>query len=330
MTLRSIGACNFKLRSIDMKIGVVGAGMVGSTAAYALAMRGVGREVVLVDKNQARAVAEAEDIFHAVPFAEPMVIRAGTYADLKGAGVVVMSAGVSQRPGETRLHLLERNAAVFNEAIPAILDQAPHAVLVVATNPVDVMTHLAAHIARERGTPDGRVFGTGTMLDTARFRALLSEELGVDSAHVHAYVLGEHGDSEVLAWSLTSVGGLPLRIFLERAGFDLTDAERVAIDEGVRRAAYRIIEGKGATYYGVGSAIAKIVDVVLHDQRAILSVCAPQKDVLGVADVTLALPHIVGGAGVIECLDTPLPPHESDALRRSAEIVRDAISELKL
>ena len=313
-----------------MKIGVVGTGMVGSTAAYALVMRGVGREVVLVDKNRARAVAEAEDIFHAVPFAEPMVVRAGDYADLKDAGVVVMSAGVSQKPGETRLQLLERNAAVFNEAIPAILDHAPQAVLVVATNPVDIMTHLAAHIARERGIPDGRVFGTGTMLDTARFRALLSQELGVDSAHVHAYVLGEHGNSEVLAWSLTSVGGLPLTVFLERAGFDLSDDERVQIDEGVRRAAYRIIEGKGATYYGVGSAIAKIVDVVLHDQRAILSVCAPHDDVLGVRDVTLALPHIVGGWGVIEALDTPLLDEEANALRRSAEILREAISGLGL
>lgn len=313
-----------------MKIGVVGAGMVGSTAAYALVMRGVGREVVLVDKNPARAVAEAEDIFHAVPFAEPMVVRAGDYPDLKEAGVVVVSAGVNQQPGETRLHLLERNAAVFNEVIPAVLDHAPNAVLVIASNPVDIMTHLAAHIARERGIPDGRVFGTGTMLDTARFRALLSQELGVDSAHVHTYVLGEHGDSEVLAWSLTSVGGLPLNVFLERANYDLTNAERLEIDDGVRKAAYRIIEGKGATYYGVGSAIAKIVDVVLHDQRAILSVCVPHADVLGVRDVTLSLPQIVGGWGVIESLDTPLPPAEADALRHSAEVVRSAISGLGL
>lgn len=313
-----------------MKIGVVGAGMVGSAAAYALVMRGVGREVVLVDKNPARAVAEAEDIFHAVPFAEPMVIRAGDYADLEGAAVVVVSAGVNQQPGETRLHLLERNAAVFNEVIPAIFDHTSNAVLVIATNPVDIMTHLAAHIARERGIREGCVFGTGTMLDTARFRTLLSQELGVDSVHVHTYVLGEHGDSEVLAWSLTSVGGLPLNVFLERAEFNLTDAERVKIDDGVRRAAYRIIAGKGATYYGVGSAIARVVDVVLHDQRAILSVCVPHADVLGVRDVTLSLPQIVGGWGVLESLDTPLPPAEADALRHSAEVVRNAISALGL
>jgi L-lactate dehydrogenase len=313
-----------------MKIGIVGTGMVGSAAAYALVMRGVGRELVLVDYNHKRAGAEAEDIFHAVPFAEPMIVRAGDYADLADAAVVVVSAGVNQQPGETRLELLGRNAAVFRSVIPAILDHAPRAVLVIATNPVDIMTHLAAHIAEERGTPRGQVFGTGTTLDTARFRALLSQELGVDPSHVHALVLGEHGDSEVLAWSLVSVGGLPLATIMERLAHELTDAECAAIDDGVRHAAYRIIEGKGATYYGVGSAIAKIVNVVLHDQRAILTVCALHDDVLGVKDVTLAMPHLVGGGGVIEALDTPLSESETDALRRSAGILREAIDSLKL
>lgn len=313
-----------------MKIGVVGTGMVGSAAAYAMVMRGVGRELVLVDYNQARAVAEAEDIFHAVPFAEPMLVRAGDYEELTGASVVVVSAGVNQRPGETRLQLLERNAEVFRSVIPSILDHAPNAVLVIATNPVDIMTHLAAHIAEERGVPRGRVFGTGTTLDTARFRALLSTELGVDPAHVHALVLGEHGDSEVLAWSLVSVGGLPLSTFLERIHHDLTEDERKVIDDGVRHAAYRIIEGKGATYYGVGSAIAKCVNVVLHDQRAILTVCALHDDILGVRDVTLAMPHLVGGAGVLESLDAPLDESETHALRHSAEILRGAIDSLGL
>ena len=313
-----------------MKIGVVGTGMVGSAAAYAMVMRGVGRELVLVDYNYKRAVAEAEDIFHAVPFAEPLIVRAGEYADLDGASVVVVSAGVNQRPGETRLELLGRNAEVFRTVIPAILDHAPDAVLVIATNPVDIMTHLAAHIAEERGIPRGRVFGTGTTLDTARFRALLSQELGVDPTHVHAFVLGEHGDSEVLAWSLVSVGGLPLDTIMERMNHKLTPEECAAIDDGVRHAAYRIIEGKGATYYGVGSAIARIVNVVLRDQRAILTVCALHEDVLGVKDVTLAMPHLVGGAGVLESLDTPLSEAETAALRRSAEVVRAAIDELGL
>ena len=313
-----------------MKIGVVGTGMVGSAAAYALVMRGVGRELVLVDYNPARAVAEAEDISHAVPFAEPLLVRAGEYADLDGASAVVVSAGVNQQPGETRLHLLERNAEVFRQVIPSILEYAPEAVIIVATNPVDIMTHLAAHIAREYGAQPGQVLGTGTTLDTARFRALLSQRLGVDPGHVHAFVLGEHGDSEVLAWSLVTVGGLPLSTFLDRIHIDLIEEEREAIDDGVRRAAYRIIEGKGATYYGVGSAIAKIVDVVLHDQRAILTVCAPHEDILGVPDVTLAMPHLVGGDGVIESLDTPLSPTETDALRRSAQVIRDAIASLGL
>ncbi|MCA9906411.1 MAG: NAD(P)-binding protein, partial [Anaerolineae bacterium] len=188
-----------------MKIGVVGSGMVGASAAYALVMRGVGREIVLVDKFEKRALAEADDIFHAVPFAHPMSIWAGSYADLAGARVVIMAAGVGQKPGETRLELLGRNAAVFNEVIPQIVTHAPDAILVVATNPVDVMTHLTARIAAAHGIAKGRVFGSGTTLDTARFRALLSRRLGVDTPHIHAYVVGEHGDSEVLAWSQVEV-----------------------------------------------------------------------------------------------------------------------------
>src|SRR5688572_19509235 len=169
-----------------MKIGIVGSGLVGSTAAYALIMSGIGREIVLVDKNAARAQAEADDLYHAVPFASPMEIIAGDYAALAGCRVVIMAAGVNQKPGETRLQLLERNSAVFREVIPEIITHAPDAILVVATNPVDVMTHLSAHIAREHGTAPGRVLGSGTTLDSARFRALLGRHLGIDSRHIHA------------------------------------------------------------------------------------------------------------------------------------------------
>ena len=193
-----------------MKIGIVGTGFVGSTAAYALVMRGVGREIVMVDKNVKRAEAEADDILHAVPFAHPIEIYAGDYDALWGCSVVIMAAGVNQKPGETRMELLGRNAAVFRDVIPQIVMHAPDSVIVVATNPVDVMTHYTARIAAERGWQAGRVFGSGTTLDTARFRALLGRSLGVDSVHIHAYVVGEHGDSEVLPWSLVSVGGIPL------------------------------------------------------------------------------------------------------------------------
>jgi L-lactate dehydrogenase len=203
-----------------MKVGIVGSGFVGATAGYALVMQGVGREIVLVDKNTARAVAEADDIRHAVPFAFPLDVHAGGYEDLAGCKVVVLCAGVGQKPGETRLQLLQRNAGVFREVVPAVLKHAPDAVLVVASNPVDVMTHLAAKFARECGVPAGRVLGSGTTLDTARFRSLLGGHCGVDPHHVHAYVIGEHGDSEVLTWSLAMIGGMPLEAFARLRGID--------------------------------------------------------------------------------------------------------------
>lgn len=311
-----------------MKIGIVGSGLVGATAAYALVMRGVGREIVLVDLNTARAQAEADDILHAVPFAHPLQVRAGNYADLQNAAVVVISAGVGQKPGETRLQLLGRNAAVFQDVVPKVLEHAPNAVLVVATNPVDVMTHLTARYAAALGVPGSRVIGTGTTLDTARFRSLLGRHLGVDAHHVHAYVLGEHGDSEVLAWSEVGIGGIPLEEFCVTESQVVDDAVKARIDQQVRRAAYSIIEGKGATYYGVGSAIAQIVNVILRDQRAILTVCTPMDEVVGVRDVTVSLPNLVGGRGVLSTCPFPLSPEETEKLRASAQVVRDAISAL--
>ena len=310
------------------KIGIVGSGFVGATAAYAMVMRGVGREIVLVDLNQKRAEAEANDIRHAIPFAHPMTIRAGGYEDLAGANVVVITAGVNQKPGETRLQLLERNGAVFRQIVPAILAHAPTAKLVVATNPVDITTHLTVQIARELGAPVQGIFGSGTTLDTARFRTLLGHKVGVDPQHVHAYVLGEHGDSEVLAWSQVTIGGTSLDEFCRRQGIELTDADRADIDQRVRRAAYSIIDGKGATYYGIGSALARIVESVIEDQRTILTVCAPTEDVAGVKDVTLALPRLVGGEGILASFPQPLSDDEEAALHRSATIIRDAITGL--
>jgi L-lactate dehydrogenase len=311
-----------------MKIGIVGTGMVGATAAYALVMRGVGREIVLTDKNEKRAQAEADDLFHAVPFAHPLQVRAGGYADLASSQVVILSAGVGQRPGETRLQLLSRNAAIFRQVVPAVLEHAPEAVLVVATNPVDVMTHLAARYAAEIGVPPTRVLGSGTTLDTARFRVLLSRHLGVDARHIHAYVVGEHGDSEVLTWSLATVGGMPLAEFCRQNGIALTDSVRDEIEHRVRDAAYHIIEGKGATYYGIGSALARITDAILRDQRSILTVCTPVAEIGGVCDVTIALPHLVGGEGILASFPLPLSEEEADDLRASAQVVCDAIAEL--
>ena len=313
-----------------MKIGIVGCGMVGSSSAYALVMSGVGREIVLVDLNRKRAEAEANDIYHAVPFAHPLTVRAGEYADLVGAKVVVIAGGVAQKPGETRLQLLQRNADVFREIVPSVLRHTPGAVLLVVTNPVDIMTHLAAHFAAEFKVPHTRVIGSGTTLDTARFRALLGRHFGVDPHHVHAYVLGEHGDSEVLAWSQASIAGLSLDQFAKVHGKPITAADRQQIDENVRRAAYKIIEGKGATYYGIGSAVARIVDVLLHDQRAILSICARISGVTDCDGITLALPHLVGGEGALATIPLQLDAPEREGLRRSAGILREALESLKL
>jgi len=312
-----------------VKVGVVGSGLVGATAAYALVMRGIGREIVLVDTRKERAKAEADDILHAVPFARPLDVRAGEYADLDGCQAVILAAGVAQRPGETRLELLARNAAVFNDIVPKVLDAAPNAILVVATNPVDVMTHIAAQAAKARGVKDGRVLGSGTMLDSARFRSLLGRLVGVDSQHVHAYVIGEHGDSEVLTWSLVTIAGVPYVDFCHQRDMSLDSSTIRRIDERVRRAAYTIIEGKGATYYGVGSALARIIEAVLHDQRAILTVCAPIEGVPGLEDVTLSLPRLVGGAGAGEPIVLRIDKGEQQALQASAARIREAISSLQ-
>lgn len=313
-----------------MKIGIVGSGYVGATAGYALVMRGVGREIVLVDLNQARAQAEADDIFHAVPFANALDIRAGDYADLAGSRVVIVAAGANQKPGETRLQLLDRNASIFSQIIPQVLTHAPDARLVVATNPVDVMTHLTAHFAAKHGVPPARVIGSGTTLDTARFRALIARHLGVDAQHVHGYVVGEHGDSEVLTWSVVTVAGFPLEQFSREHGIVFNDTVKRDIDERVRRAAYHIINGKGATYYGIGAALARIVQVILGDQRSILTVSTRHTEIAGVKDVTLSTPQLLGGEGILDTFMPPLAPHEMSALHHSAQVIRGAIDGLNL
>ncbi|MBL8824063.1 MAG: L-lactate dehydrogenase [Planctomycetia bacterium] len=313
-----------------MKVGVVGSGFVGSTAAYALVMRGVGREVILVDKNMDRARAEADDIRHAVPFAKPLTVQAGNYDALTGAKVVLLCAGVNQKPGETRLQLLQRNAAVFAEVVPQVLKFAPETVLVVATNPVDIMTNLAACYAARCGIPAARVLGSGTTLDTARFRSLLGTHCGIDSHHVHAHVIGEHGDSEVLTWSLASVAGMPLKNFVQMRGIDLSDEIQASIDQQVRRAAYSIIQGKGATYYGIGSALARLVEVILHNQRSVLTICTPTNDIEGVRNTTVSLPRLLGGDGVLATFPLPLTDHETAQLRNSAQIIRNALDELQV
>lgn len=311
------------------KIGIVGTGAVGATAAYALVMRGLGSQLVLVDKNTVRAQAEADDILHAVPFSRPMRVMAGDYPDLAGCRVVIITAGVGQKPGETRLELLQRNAAILSSVVPEVLKYAPEAILIVATNPVDIMTHLTACFAARQGVPTSRIIGSGTTLDTARFRSLLSNHLGVASTNVHGYVIGEHGDSEVLAWSLVTVGVIPLDDFCRTNRIELNEAVRREIDHKVRGAAYSIIQGKGATFYGIGSALARIVEAIVADQEVILTVCSPMPEVVGVSDITIALPHIVGKRGSIGTLSLPLNAEEEMALKASAVVIKEAIVELQ-
>ena len=313
-----------------MKIGIVGSGFVGASAAFALVMRGIGRQVVLVDVNAGRARAEADDILHGVPFAHPLTVTAGDYESLTGSRVVIIAAGVGQKPGETRLQLLARNAAVFRQVIPSVLRNAPDAVLIIATNPVDIMTHLAARYSSDFGVPSHRVLGSGTMLDSARFRALLGRHLDIDSRHVHAYVVGEHGDSEVLAWSAVRVGAVALPDFAKYRKAAL-DTEVIArIDDEVRNAAYRIIEGKSATYYGVASALAHMANVILHDQRSLMTVCTPQERIADVRNVTVSMPHVIGGEGVIgEHHPLQLDDSEQGALQASAALIRELLDQLE-
>jgi L-lactate dehydrogenase len=308
-----------------VKVGIVGAGMVGSSAGFALALGGGASEVVLVDRNADRARAEAEDISHAVPFARAMTVRAGDYDDLAGAGAVILAAGVSQRPGESRLALLGRNAEVFREVVAEVLRAVPGAILLVATNPVDVMTQVTTRLS---GLPPARVIGSGTILDTARFRALLGAHLGVSPLSVHAYVLGEHGDSEVLAWSSARVGATPIREMAAQVGAPITAAVRAGIDEGVRRAAYRIIAGKGATWYGIGAGLARILRAVAGNEGAVLSVSMLTPEVAGSRDVALSLPRIVGAAGIARDLMPDLAPDEAEALAQSAALLARTAAEL--
>ena len=313
-----------------MNIGIVGNGLVGSTAAYAIIMRGLGRKIVLVDKDKKRSLAETNDLLHAIPFANPLTVRQGNYEDLADCKLVVIAAGVSQKKGESRLDLLKRNADVFAKVIPAILSVAPESILVVATNPLDVMPYIATRFAADFGVPTTRVLGTGTMLDTARFRSLLGTMLDIDPQHVHGYVVGEHGDSEVLTWSLATVGAMALEDFCKQRSIIFDDNLKRCVDDGVRNAAYSIIEGKGATYYGIGSAIAKLVDVILHDQRSILTVSTMTSLTGGVADVSISMPNLVGGNGIIETLPMPLNTEESSELKRSAEILKTEIEKINI
>lgn len=306
-----------------MKIGIVGAGAVGAAAAYAMVLRGSGSELVIIDQNHEKAQAEAADISHATPMSHPLRVYAGQYTDLSGSRVVALCAGVNQKPGESRLELLRRNAEIFREVVPRLLSAAPDAVLLVATNPVDLLTGLVADLAGPAWA--GRVIGSGTVLDTARLRTLLAALAGVDPGHVHGYVLGEHGDSEVIAWSGARVAGLPLGTFMQATGKPWDAEIQARTERDVRGAAARIIAVKGATAYGIGAALARITEAILRDRRSVLSISAPHPGY----GVSLSLPRVLGGAGILQTLPLDLTPGESAALQRSAGVLVEAAKALR-
>lgn len=310
-----------------MKVGVIGCGFVGSSAAYAMVLRGVAHELVLVDINTALARAQAEDILHAVPFGSPVRIIAGDYTALNGAEAIVLACGVNQKPGETRLQLLSRNAEIFRAVIPQVLAHAPDAILVVASNPVDLITEIVTSISKLN---PARVVGSGTILDTARFRALLGEHLGIAPQSVHAYVLGEHGDSEVLIWSSSKAAGVPIETFASQTGKHLTAEAKSQIEEKVRRAAYRIIEGKKATYYGIGAGLASVVKAIRDDERIVLTLSSLNTTLTKFDRACFSLPRVLGSQGIITTIEPALDEHELAALQKSIATLREAAKGLQI
>ena len=310
-----------------VRIAVVGAGNVGATFAYSVMLSGLASEIVLLDADKARAEGQAMDLDHAVPFNQPVRVWAGGYEDCKGALVTMVSAGASQRPGESRLDLLKRNIAVFREVIGEIAAVNPEGIILVATNPVDVLTYAAYKIS---GLSRRRVFGSGTILDTARFRTLLANHFDVDPRSLHAHIIGEHGDSEVPVWSLANIAGVRLA---DLGGEGWPKYEPKAMEEiflKTRDAAYHIIERKGATYYAVASGLLRIVEAIVRDQSTVLSASSLLSGQYGLSNVCLSLPTVINRRGVARVLQLDLDAGELDKLTRSAEILSASIAELGL
>jgi len=307
-----------------MKIGIVGTGAVGSTAAYAMLVQGIASELVLIDHNPALAQAHCQDMLHATPFTHPVHLHAGDFSLLEDAAVVVIAAGVPQAPGETRTQLLGRNVAVFADVIPRIMEYARGAILIVASNPLDVMMQVTTRLS---GLPPHQVIGTGTMLDTARFQSLLASRLKVSPSSVNAYVLGEHGDSEVLVWSSATVAGIPLLECAALSGYQLDEAEMARVDQSVRRAAYQIIAGKGATYYGIGAAVASLARCIVQDECRVLTACSVTQNVAGISKLALSLPVVVGRSGIVQRYAPALSDAEHGALHASAAVIQRSVDE---
>jgi len=304
------------------KVSVIGAGMVGSSLAYTLMVERVAGELVLVDINAERARGEALDINHALSFSAPTSVRAGEYSDCADSDVIVITAGLAQKAGETRLSLVQRNVEVFRQIVPRLMEVASRAILLVVSNPVDVLTYVTMKLS---GLPWQRVIGSGTVLDTARLRFELGRKCGVDPRNVHAHIIGEHGDSEVPVWSLANVAGVRFPTYCKLCGRGCPPEEFDELFQRVKDAAYEIIRLKGATYYAIALGATRMVEAVLRDQKSTLTASTLLQGQYGLADVCLSLPVVLGRGGVERVIEIPLSHEERQGLERSAGVIRNAL-----
>ncbi len=310
-----------------IKIAIVGVGNVGATFAYALLGSSLASQIVLIDANKNRAEGEAMDLNHAVPLTHSTKIWAGDYSDCANAAITVITAGTAQRPGETRLDLVQRNYAIYQSIIPQIVKANPDGILLIASNPLDVLSYAAMKLS---GFPANRVIGSGTILDTARFRYLLSQHAGVDPRSVHAYIIGEHGDSEVPVWSGANIAGMSLTDYCKMNCESFETDVYEGIFTQTRDAAYHIIERKGATYYGIGMGLVRICEAILRGQNTVLSVSTLINDYYGIDDVYLSLPCVIGRQGVQKFMRLPLNDKEIEGLQQSAKILKETLHTLGL
>jgi L-lactate dehydrogenase len=312
---------------LPTRVAIVGMGNVGASFAFALLLSGLAAEIVVIDANRAKAEGEAMDLNHAVPFSHPTRLWAGDFSDCAGAVVTVLAAGANQKPGETRLELVKKNTAIWRQIVPELARHNPHGILLIATNPVDVLTYAAWKLS---GLPAAHVIGSGTILDTARFRYLLSQHFGVDARSVHAFIIGEHGDSEVPVWSSANIAGMRLPEFCRAQGMPYDPEAMRQIFLQTRDAAYRIIERKGATYYAVAAGLMRVTQAILRNQKTVLSVSSIIRDFHGLDDVCFSLPTVVDRGGVENVLRLELDDSEVGKLRDSAELLRKTIESLDL
>ena len=309
------------------KVAVIGCGFVGSAIAFSLIQRGLFSEMVLIDANQDKAEGEAMDLSHGLPYTATMDIHVGNYDDIADCALVIVTAGANQKPGETRIDLIDKNVAILKHIVPEIAKRNYEGILMIVSNPVDVLTYAAYKIS---GFPAHRVIGSGTVLDTARLKNLLGEHLDVDSRNVHAVIIGEHGDSELAVWSGANVSGIPLHHFYELRGHFDHEGSMQRLYEGVRDSAYEIIARKGATYYGIAMAVGRIAEGIVRDEHAVLPISVVLDGEYGLDGLCLSIPSIVGKDGVHKVLEIPLDESEYAALHASADRLREVIAHLDL